>query len=327
VQLGVEVYGGVLFNSWLDRDLGLSGRIAVRGTDGVVEQLVHVNRAVLRIPQLAIHLDRDVNERGLQLNPQQHLVPMWALGSPEPDGFRRFIAKELEVDADAVVAWDVMLHDVTPAAVIGRDHDLISAPRLDNLCSCWAATNALVSAVDDNEPDLIAVVCLFDHEEVGSMSDRGASSEMLPAVLERIVLAAGGDRDAWHRALAASVCVSADNAHATNPNYAERHDPAHVIALNGGPAVKLNANQRYASDAANTAVWIDACERAGVPVQLYVHRSDLPCGSTIGPLTAARLGVTTVDVGAPQLAMHAARELMGADDAAYLWRGLAAFLA
>jgi aspartyl aminopeptidase len=171
------------------------------------------------------------------------------------------------------------------------------------------------------------VIALFDHEEVGSATDRGAGSPVLATVLERICLAAGGDRESFHRAMAGSVCVSADMAHATHPNYPERHDLAHVVALNGGPVLKTNVNERYASDAPGTAVFADACERAGVPVQRYVHRNDLPCGSTIGPITASQLGITTVDIGAAQLAMHSARELMGTDDADYLRRALAAFFA
>jgi aspartyl aminopeptidase len=169
-------------------------------------------------------------------------------------------------------------------------------------------------------------VCLFDHEEVGSVTASGAQGPLLPTVLERLVPAAGGGREDWHRALAGSRCVSADGAHATHPNYPERHDPAHPVVLNGGPALKENVNARYATDAVSAAAFLESCREAGVPVQRYVHRADLPCGSTIGPLTAARLGIPTVDVGAPQLAMHSAREVMGATDADHLRRALCAFL-
>jgi aspartyl aminopeptidase len=324
-QLGVETYGGALFNSWLDRDLGLSGRVSMRSVEGPpATRLLLVDRPVLRVPQLAIHLDRDVNTAGLTLNPQVHLNPVWALGGPDPDGFRHFLAKELDVDAADILAWDVMVHDVVPGAVAGRDGEFVSSGRIDNLCSCWAAVDALAAAPDTEAA--VPVIALFDHEEVGSATDRGAGSPVLATVLERISLAGGGDRESFHRAMAGSVCVSADMAHATHPNYPERHDLAHVVTLNGGPVLKTNVNERYASDAPGTAVFLDACERAGVPVQRYVHRNDLPCGSTIGPITASRLGITTVDIGAAQLAMHSARELMGADDADYLRRALGAFL-
>jgi aspartyl aminopeptidase len=322
--LAAEVYGGALFNSWLDRDLGLAGRVSLRG--GRIE-LVKIDRPLARVPQLAIHLDRDVNSKGLVLNPQQHLVPVWGIGSADPEGFRSYLACELDVDPHDVLFWDVMFHDVEAGALIGRDEALISAPRLDNLASCWAAVDAISSGVEAGVgADAIRVIVLFDHEEIGSTTNRGAAGSLLDTTLERITRGLGGDRDAWHRALAASVCLSADMAHATHPNYPDRHEPGHWIALDGGPVVKTNASQRYATDARSAAVFLEACDRAGVPVQHYVHRGDLPCGSTIGPITAARLGVATVDVGAPQLSMHSARELMATGDAAKYRAALTAFL-
>jgi aspartyl aminopeptidase len=327
-QVAVEVYGGPLLNSWLDRDLGLSGRVVTRGPQGPEEHLVLVDRPLLRIPQLAIHLDRDVSTKGLVLNPQQHLSPIWGLGDPSPGGFTRFIAAELDVAPDAIVGWDLMTHDLTPSCVLGVDEELISAPRLDNLCSSWAGVEALASTVAAQaELPQIPVLVLFDHEEVGSSSDRGADSTLLPALTERIVLGLGGGREELLRALAASVCCSADNAHATHPNYADRHEPGHLIELNKGPVLKVNANVRYATDAMSTAAFVAACDQAGVPLQRYAHRSDLPCGSTIGPITATRLGISTVDVGAPQLAMHSARELCGSADPAHYAAAMAAFLA
>ncbi|MEY2421224.1 MAG: aspartyl aminopeptidase [Acidimicrobiaceae bacterium] len=315
--LAVEVYGGPLYNSWLDRDLGLAGRVALRGGD---LRLLHVDRAIARIPQLAIHLDREVNVSGLVLNPQQHLNPVWAIGNAD---FSAFVAAELGVGADEILFWDLMLLDVTPGSLLGRDDELISAGRIDNLCSSWAAVEAVINATGSNE---IGVVVLFDHEEVGSSSNRGAMSPMLEAALERITLGLGGGREEWRRALAASICLSADMAHATHPNYSERHEPGHWIAINGGPVVKTNVSQRYATDARSAAEFVEACERVDVPVQHYVHRNDLVCGSTIGPITAARLGISTVDVGAPQLSMHSARELMGSTDAALYKTALTAFL-
>ncbi|MCB1015183.1 MAG: M18 family aminopeptidase [Acidimicrobiales bacterium] len=323
-QLGVEIYGGALLNSWLDRDLGLSGRVAVRGGDGAELRLVRVDRPLLRVPQLAIHLDREIDQRGLQLNKQTHLSPVWGLGTPTDGEFRSFLADELGVAPDEVLAWDVMTHDLAPSAVVGVDRDLISAPRLDNLCSCWAGAQALLAAASA-ETATTAVLVLFDHEEVGSTSERGAGGPLLRSTLERLVSSRGGTPADLHRALAGSLCASADMAHAVHPNYVERYEPDHHVALNGGPVIKHNANQRYATDAEGAAAFRLACERARVPVQEYVNRTDLACGSTIGPLTAASLGMPTVDVGVAQLAMHSARELAGADDPPRLAAALGAF--
>ncbi|MBL8775707.1 MAG: M18 family aminopeptidase [Acidimicrobiales bacterium] len=329
-QLGVEVYGGALLNSWLDRDLGVSGRVAVRADDGgVTTRLLRIDRPLLRVPQLAIHLDREIDQRGLQLNRQAHLTPVWGLGTPVEGGFRTLVAESIGADPGEVIAWDAMAHDLTPSTLLGVDDELVSAPRLDNLCSCWAATHALLDAAvaaDDLAGARTAVLCLFDHEEVGSTTERGAGGALLPAILERIVASRGGGTVELRRALAASRCASADMAHAVHPNYVERYEPDHHVALNGGPVIKTNVNQRYATDAVGAAEFRLACERAGVPVQEYVNRSDLPCGSTIGPLTAAALGVATVDVGVAQLAMHSARELSGAEDPPRFAAALAAFL-
>jgi aspartyl aminopeptidase len=327
-QLAVEVYGGALLNSWLDRDLGLSGRVVVRDGEGTDERLLLVDRPLFRVPQLAIHLDREISANGLLLNAQQHLSPVWGIGDVTPDGFRSFVAEQLDIAADAILGWDLMLHDLTPSTLAGRAEELVSAPRLDNLCSSWAGLEALLAVSgDEAEPGDVPVLVLFDHEEIGSTSDRGAASTLLPAITERIGLALGGGRDDHLRALAGSVCCSADMAHATHPNYADKHEPGHQIAINGGPVLKVNSNVRYASDAVSSAALVLACEQAEVPLQRYAHRSDLPCGSTIGPITAAAMGISTVDVGAPQLAMHSARELCGADDPPRYAAMMAAFLA
>jgi aspartyl aminopeptidase len=333
-QLGVEAYGGVLLSSWLDRDLGLSGRVAVRrnGT-GAMVRLLRVDRPVCAIPQLAIHLDRDVNTSGLVVDAQHHLTPLWGIARPEgevpraaTDGLVGFVAHELGVDPTDVLGWDLMLHDLAPGALVGRDDELIGSARLDNLASCWAAIEALSEVAPSVGDGPVPVVCLFDHEEVGSTSDRGAASSLLASVLERSVLARGGTTEAIHRSLARSACLSADMAHATHPNYADRHDPEHQVTLNGGPVLKVNANVRYATDAPGSALVALAAERAKVPLQAFAMRSDLPCGSTIGPVTAARLGITTVDVGMPQLAMHAAREHAGSHDPGSYQALMAAFL-
>jgi aspartyl aminopeptidase len=323
-QLGIEVYGGALHNSWLDRDLGVSGRVAVRRDGQVGVELLRVDRPLLRVAQLAIHLDRDVND-GLALDPQTELTPIWGLGTPRPGDFAELVADVLGADPDAVLWWDLMVHDVMPPARLGRDEELLAAPRIDNLASCWAATEALAAATGTGTGT--GVVVLFDHEEVGSSSTTGAVGPLLATVLERLVLRRGGGREDLLRAVAASTIVSADGAHAAHPNYLHRYDAEHLLHMNAGPAVKVNQNQRYATSASSVAVFVDACERASVPYQTYSHRSNLPCGSTIGPLSAANVGIDTVDVGIPQLSMHSAREVCGADDPGLLLAALTAYLA
>jgi len=326
-QLGVEVYGGVLLNSWLDRDLGLSGRVFVKAADGGAEErLLLVNRPLLRVPQLAIHLNRDIRTDGLLLNPQTHMAPVWSL-STTGDSFREFLADELDAGAEDILSWDVMCHDVNPSTVFGQEDEFVSAPRLDNLCSCFTALRALVDhSQAGGAGEHVALISLFDHEEVGSRSRAGASSPILRDILERIVLTQGGGREDYHRAIAQSVCVSADMAHATHPNYAERHEPDHHLHINAGPVIKLNVNQSYASEGETEAIFQLACEAADVPYQKWVNRTDLACGSTIGPITAARLGMRTVDVGNPQLAMHSVREMCGSDDPGYMIAALTRFL-
>ncbi len=321
-QLGVDVYGGALLNSWLDRDLGISGRLALAG-EGIEEQLVLIDRPVLRVAQLAIHLDRDVVEQGLKLNRQAHMTPIWRSGVAHAGDFAAWLGQEVGVDPDAIRGWDLMAHDLTSSAVLGGDASFYAAPRIDDLASCWAAVEALAATESGTAT---SVVCLVDHEEVGSVTASGAAGPLLADVLTRVHRVCGGTEGSLAEVLAASACLSVDGAHATHPNYAERHEPDHRIALNGGPVIKLNANARYATDAIGQAIAEEACRAAGVPSQVFVNRSDLPCGSTIGPVTAARLGVTTVDVGLPQLSMHSARELCGVDDPPRLAAMLEAFL-
>jgi aspartyl aminopeptidase len=315
-QLALEPYGGLLLNSWLGRDLGLAGRIALR--DGRV-LLVRTDAPVLHLPQLAIHLDREVNSKGLLVDPQRHTAPIFGLGRSEAGDFAAWLAATLAPEgatAADVVAWDLMTHDVVPSGLVGRDRELLSAPRLDNLCSAWASVEALLAAGK-------GMIALWDHEEIGSTSNRGAASPLVEAVLERLAPSPTQRR----ALLARSTCASSDMAHATHPNYAERHEPTHLIRLGGGPVIKTNVNQRYATDARSAQVFAAACSAAGTPVQWYAHRADIPCGSTIGPITAGRLGISVVDVGAPMLAMHSARELMAASDASLLRRSLVSFLA
>ena len=332
-QVGMEVYGGVLLNSWLDRDLGLAGRVAVRSGRAIDTHLFRDDDPILRVPQLAIHLDREIREKGLLLNPQRHLTPLWALASSGPDddgegAVRAHVAAGLDVDPSDILSWDLMAFDVQPPAVVGRDRDLFASGRIDNLVSAFCAVRALTSngesegeseaESENRDGRRVPVVALYDHEEIGSESATGAAGALLASTLERIGAAAGLDRTGYLTALTTSLVVSADGAHATHPNYVDRHEPSHHIALNAGVVVKRNANQRYATDAISEAAVVRAAADVDVPLQYYIHRNDLPCGSTIGPITAARLGVSTVDIGAPQLAMHSAREMAGLADLDHL---------
>ena len=316
-QLGVEVYGGVLLNSWLDRDLGLSGRAFVQEGSGLSERLFKVDRPILRVPQLAIHLDRAIGEHGLKLDKQLHMSPVMAVGDSKEGAFLEFLAQELGVAPGAIKSYDAMVHDLTPSGLLGAEGDMLAAPRLDNLCSSYCGLAALLEGAE-REPAAGLAVTLFDHEEVGSGSRGGADGPLLGDVTERLILARGGDRDTYLRSIQNSICISADMAHAVHPNYADRHEPDHHVHLNAGPVIKINANQRYATEAETEALFQLACERAGVPFQKWVMKTNMACGSTIGPITAAQSGMRTVDVGCAQLSMHSARELCGAKDPAWM---------
>ncbi|GAA2610139.1 M18 family aminopeptidase [Streptomyces axinellae] len=322
-QIAVEIYGGTLLNTWLDRDLGLSGRLTLRDRS---THLVNVDRALLRVPQLAIHLDRQANE-GLKLDRQRHMTPVWGLGRPREGDLLRFLAEESGVPADEIAGFDLMAHSVEPPSYLGRDRELLAGPRMDNLLSVHAGAAALAAAAQhDTAPTCVPVLAAFDHEENGSQSDTGAQGPLLGSVLERSVYARGGSYEDRARAYAGTVCLSSDTGHAVHPNYPERHEPGHHPMPDGGPILKVNVNQRYSTDGAGRAVFAAACERAGVPWQSFVSNNDMPCGTTIGPITAARHGITTVDIGVAILSMHAARELCGAKDPFLLANCLTAFL-
>lgn len=324
-QVAVEIYGGPLLNSWLDRDLGLAGRLTLRNGS---TRLVNVDRPLLRVPQLAIHLDRSVSAEGLKLDKQRHLTPVWGLGGDVRDGdLIAFLEETAGLPAGEVAGWDLMTHSVEPPAYLGRDKELLAGPRMDNLLSVHAAVAAL-TAVSSGGADLpyIPVLAAFDHEENGSQSDTGADGPLLGSVLERSVFARGGSFEDRARAFAGTVCLSSDTGHAVHPNYAERHDPTHHPRVNGGPILKVNVNNRYATDGSGRAVFAAACETADVPFQSFVSNNSMPCGTTIGPITAARHGIRTVDIGVAILSMHSARELCGADDPYLLANALVAFL-
>ncbi len=324
LQLGVEVYGGALHNSWLDRDLGLAGTVHLAG--GAL-RTVRLDQPIARVPQLAIHLDRRINEDGLKLNPQQHLAPIWGLANGrDPDlEFRSMLATAAGVDPGEILGHDLSLYDLTPARRGGVRNELVFAGRLDNLASCHAGVMALIAAAE-GQPEVMPVLACFDHEEVGSESRSGANGELLGGILERILLELGGDRRAFLAALAGSFLLSADMAHAAHPSYPERHEPRHKPRLGAGPVLKSNSNQRYATSAASAARVRELARKVDVPLQDFVARTDLGCGSTIGPACGANLGVAVADLGTPMLSMHSARECAAvADHGAYV-RLLAAHL-
>jgi aspartyl aminopeptidase len=325
-QLGVEIYGGAIVNSWLDRDLGLAGRVAVRTAEGPRLRLLRVHRPVLRVPQLAIHLDPGLRESGLKLDPQLHVVPIWGLGDPDPGGFARFLAAELGVPPGDVLGHEVVTYDLAGGALAGAAEEFVSCGRQDDLACAHACVSALCAVAGRPAAEHVSAVVLFDHEEIGSKTATGADGAWLGRQLERTVLARGGTRDDFLRAVAQSLHVSADMTHATHPNYPERHEPDHWIALGGGPVIKRSANMLYGTTAATHAAFLLAAEQAKVPVQYFVNRSGVRSGSSIGPIVAAGLAIPTVDVGSPTLAMHSARELTGTADPELMTAALRAFL-
>ncbi len=322
-QLSVEVYGGVLLSTWLDRDLSLAGRVVL--ADGTSE-LIDLERPLCRIPNLAIHLNREVNSAGLVLNAQTHLLPVLGLEA-EPGGFEALLAEGLQgtpshgAQPSDVLGFDLCLYDTQRAALAGSQNEFLLSSRLDNLASCQAGLQALLGA----SPDLEAtrVLAFYDHEEVGSQSASGARSQLMSDLLARLARSfSPKDESALPRAISRSLLVSADMAHGVHPNYPDKHDKQHRPLLGKGPVIKVNVNQSYASDAASTAAFAAACRAVSVVPQYFSSRNDSPCGSTIGPISAARLGLRTVDVGNPMLSMHSCREMAAVADVAPMIRVL-----
>ena len=320
-RLALEVYGGALLAPWFDRDLGLAGRVTYRDREGRIGNvLVDFDRPVAFIPSLAIHLDRGVNENR-SINRQNDLPALLCTMDDGEPGFPTLLENQLDAQGTGgvsrILGFELSLYDRQPAAVVGLGEEFIASARLDNLLSCFAATEALVAGSTRTN----ALIVLSDHEEVGSGSASGAEGPFLRDVLGRIC----GDGQALSRAVSRSMLVSADNAHGVHPNYPDKHEPAHRPRINAGPVIKINHNQRYATNSETEALFRHVCEESGVPVQTIVVRSDMGCGSTIGPVTAARLGVRTVDIGIPQLGMHSIRELAGVKDQDFLLRALEGF--
>lgn len=322
-QLGVEVYGGALLNPWFDRDLSMAGRVSYVDADNQLRHtLINFDKPVAIIPSLAIHLDREVNQNR-SINPQLHLPPI-LLQTEEGDkpDFRALLEQQLRSEhgeqvAGKVLDYEICFYDTQLAALVGLNEDFISAARLDNLLSCYIGLQALLAGSKDKATLLVCT----DHEEVGSVSTSGAQGTFLPSVLQRLAQ----DNESFQRMIQQSLLISADNAHGIHPNYADRHDAQHGPILNKGPVIKSNVNQRYATNSETSARFRQICEMADVPLQDFVVRTDMACGSTIGPITASSIGVKTLDIGVPTFAMHSIRELAGSRDTWYLYSALKQF--
>jgi aspartyl aminopeptidase len=320
VMLGTEIYGSPLLSSWLNRDLGIAGKIYYIKNDGSEgHSLVDIRHTPLVIPQLAIHLDRGVNEQGLLLNKQEHMAAMATTASADSDGNYLLELLQRHISFHTLLSHDLMLYPLEPPAYLGLHKEMIAGYRLDNLCSAYASALALIHECQPS-PHGIKLMACWDNEEIGSETAGGAASPFLPHTLERMLLSCGYTREAYLRILSQSTCVSIDLAHAAHPNYMEKHDPQHRPLLNQGVVLKINAQQRYATTAQTAAKLMSLAHHSHIPIQPFVTRSDMPCGSTIGPITAALTGIPTVDIGIPQLSMHSARELVGTTDCIYLLR-------
>ena len=325
-QLGVEVYGGALLNPWFDRDLSLAGRVGFVDTQGQLKQaLVDFETAVAVVPSLAIHLDREANQ-SRSVNPQTDLPLLLSINAGEDDkpDLRALLKTRLQAQGesvDKVLDFELCCYDTQPPAMVGLQQQFIASARLDNLLSCFVGLQAMLEVIEDGALSQGALLVCNDHEEVGSQSSAGADGPFLEQVLARIE----PNAEARARMLANSVMISADNAHGIHPNYPDKHDANHGPRLNAGPVIKINANQRYASNSSTSSLFRHLAEQEGVSVQAFTVRSDMACGSTIGPLTAAKIGVPTLDIGVPTFAMHSIRELAGSDDAFSLFRVLTRF--
>ena len=328
LRLNVEIYGSPILATFADRDLSLAGRICYKTNQGKIESsLIKIDEPILRLPNLAIHMNRKVNEDGLKFHKQDELPLIYSTLVEEQLSetlFTELLNKQFHKSNGTILSWDMAVYDTQKSSVWGANQEFYSASRIDNLASCHAAYEALLA-----NKDLISgntrVCAFFDHEEIGSMSNKGADGSFLPDVLQRISSTILLEPQSYASILAKSFLISADMAHAFHPNFPSAYDSDHKVFVNKGPVIKTNANQRYSSEAISEAMFIDWCQQAVVPYQQYSHRCDLPCGSTIGPITSAKLGLRSIDVGNPMWAMHSIRESAGVDDHAYMVRVLKTF--
>ena len=314
VKLNVEKYGGMLCAPWLDRPLSVAGRVVVRTKDGIETRLVNVERDLMIIPNLAIHMDRQVNE-GHKFNAQVDMLPLFCEKGEEKDAFLRLIAAEADVPAGDILDTDLFLYNRMPAVSLGLNGEFIASGRLDDLQCAFASLKGFIESAP---ADSVAVHCVFDNEEVGSGTKQGAASTFLKDTLRRINSAAGRTEEEYLMSIASSFLVSADNAHAVHPNFAEKTDPTNRPYLNKGIVIKYSANQKYTTDAVSGAIMRAICQEADVPYQTFANRSDMLGGSTLGNIAQSQVALNTVDIGLPQLAMHSPYETAGAKDTAYL---------
>lgn len=329
LRLNVEIYGSPIIATFTDRDLGLAGRVCYKDDKGqIATQLIRFDKPLLRLPNLPIHMNRNVNEDGLKLHKQNELPLILSALAEQlvpPDYFLSLLQEQLGKDVLAILSWDLMAYDTQKGVIWGAQEEFYSNSQLDNLASCHAGLQAMLddTVLSDNENTLVCA--FFDHEEIGSESKQGADSSFLPDVLTRIALASGTEQQDIPRVMAKSFLVSADMAHGFHPNFPNAYDHEHKAILNKGPAIKVNANNRYSTESISAAMFIDWCKQADAPYQRYSHRCDFPCGSTIGPITSAKLGIRSVDVGNPMWAMHSIRESAGVFDHSYMIGALKIF--
>lgn len=327
-RLNTEVYGGPIMSTWFDRPLSLAGRVILRSSDPMQPQtrLLHVNRPLLQISNLAIHFNRQVND-GVKLSKQKDMLPILGIVKGEMEKGKMLlnvICQELNVQEQDILDFDLYLYDYTPACTFGVHGEFISSGRLDDLSMVYAGMEAL-RLTGDTIPQTTQILAVFDNEETGSQTKQGAGSPFLSSVIQRLVLAQSGTLDDYHRSIEKAFMVSADNAHAWHPNYNEKYDPTNHPVLGGGPVIKYNAAQKYASDAVSGAVFASICEKAGVPHQQFVNHSDVAGGSTLGNILAGSLPLRGVDMGNPILAMHSARETGAVADHEYCVKAFAQF--
>ena len=321
LRLGVEIYGGPILATFTDRDLSLAGRISYKTPLGnITSQLIHFDHPLLRLPNLAIHMNRKVNEDGLKLDKQNELPLIISTSIEEQlpqTYFYRLLENTSGIKSEQILSWELNVFDTQKGVFWGDEQQFYADSQLDNLASCHAGLQALLS--EDSLQSGNTLVCgFFDHEEIGSESNKGADGSFLPDILQRIALARNINSEDYHRSLANSFMISADMAHAYQPNFPSAYEPEHKVMVNEGPVIKINANHRYSSESISEALFINWCNQADVPYQKYSHRTDIPCGSTIGSMTSAKLGITTVDVGNPMWAMHSIRESAGVKDHSYM---------
>lgn len=326
VKLNTETYSGPILSTWMDRPLSVAGRVTLKSNDVMnpITKLVNINKPILVIPNLAIHMNRNVNQ-GVELNKQKDMLPLMSLineNLEKGNYLLNAIAKEVGVEPAEILDFDLFLYEFEKGGIIGLNDEFISSPRLDDLAMVHAGIVAIAGAEAAQSTNVM--VC-FDNEDVGSSSKQGADSPMLSSILERIVMSMGGNREDYFRAIAKSFMISADMAHAVHPNVGEKHDPQNRPLINKGPVIKLSANMRYTTDSNSAAVYQQICKQAEVPVQIFVNRSDEAGGSTIGPINAAHLHLRSVDIGNPSLAMHSIRELAGVMDHYYVMKSFVEF--